>query len=164
MRRIDQLHALPLCYTTMYTVFCLHGPRSHSRPRPLRREGLLPTMWGLWNPPPADTQIHLGYGALHVASDKCCKSSCGENNSSVLQLPRSDERILFYLESCTADFFFVCRDSSHLVLGVLVALQASKSVRVEATCSQQHGISEKWPIKKTLWIRCTGSLVFRDSF
>jgi hypothetical protein len=49
---------------------------------------------------------------------------------------------VFYLESCAADFFFVCGNSSHLVLGVLVALQASKSVRVEATCSQ-HEVSEK---------------------
>jgi len=43
------------------------------------------------------------------------------------------QAIFFYLESCTTDFFLVCRNSSDLVLGVLVALQASKGVRVEAT-------------------------------
>jgi len=44
-----------------------------------------------------------------------------------------EQKPFFYLESCTTDFFLVCRDSSDLVLGVLVALQASKGVRVEAT-------------------------------
>jgi hypothetical protein len=37
------------------------------------------------------------------------------------------------LEGCTTDLFFICRNSSHLVLWVLIALQASKSIGIEAT-------------------------------
>jgi hypothetical protein len=48
-------------------------------------------------------------------------------------LSKNTSHFFFYLESCTTDFFLICRDSSDLVLGVLIALEASKGVRVEAT-------------------------------
>ena len=47
---------------------------------------------------------------------------------------RQDSRPFHHLESGTADLFFVGGDSGDLVLGVLVALEPSEGVGVEAAC------------------------------
>jgi hypothetical protein len=48
--------------------------------------------------------------------------------------------IIFYLEGCTANFFFFGRNCGHLVLWVLIALQASnsKSIGIEAACNRNE--------------------------
>jgi hypothetical protein len=52
------------------------------------------------------------------------------------------DRCCSYLESRATDFFFVRRHGSDLALWVLVALQASEGVGVEATCSRLTVASE----------------------
>nr|ACR33920.1 unknown [Zea mays] len=55
-----------------------------------------------------------------------------------LLMQRCEHRSPFHLEGCAADFLLVCRNGSHFVLGILVALQSSKGIRVEATLRERR--------------------------